>query len=310
MVKTDLTKELILLTGTGLCQSFKEEVALAGNGLEHRSQNAQVQQQGSTGGKVLTEVQVDHTDGSDHAGQGDTVDVTGGGNHGQTVLNSVSVDLEQGHSVTPQAQAIGGSVGTVNLLHHVSNVPQTEGLATHSGGVGGDSSHQTTGLVHGSVRGGLVELAVDEGVLNVGVDLRHLRRHLKIQLVHGVGLLTSDIQAGQSTHVRHLPVGNAHRLLKDLSDIGLLLTGDNGRFGSGQRSSLRNGGLRTAAGGVLLTGHELDMIGDLGSAADDGGQRGAGVALVKEHTGVIQHSEAGSQSISHCKSLLYSFCFA
>ena len=66
----------------------------------------------------------------------------------------------------------------------------------------------------------------------------------------------------------------------------------------------------TAALGVLLTGHELDMIGDLSSAADDGGQRGASVALVKEHTGVIQHSEAGSQSISHCKSLLYSFCFA
>ena len=310
MVKTDLTKELVLLTGTGLRQSFEEEVALAGNGLEHRSQNAQVQQHGSTGGKVLTEVQVDHTDGSDHAGQGDTVDVTGGGNHGQTVLNSVSVDLEQGHSVTPQAQAIGGSVGTVNLLHHVSNVPQAEGLATHSGGVGGDSSHQTTGLVDLGVRSGLVELTVDEGVLDVGVDLRHLRRHLKIQLVHGVGLLTSDIQARQSTHVALLGIGNADRLLKDLSDIGLLSTGDNRSIRCSQRSSLRNSGLRTAAGGVLLTGHELDMIGDLGSAADDGGQRGAGVALVKEHTGVIQHSEAGSQSISHCKSLLYSFCFA
>ena len=310
MVKTDLTKELVLLTGTGFRQSFEEEVTLAGDGLEHRSQNAQVQQHGSTGGKVLTEVQVDHTDGSDHAGQGDTVDVTGGGNHGQTVLNSVSVDLKQRGSVTPQAQAIGGSVDPVNLLHHVSNVPQAERLATHGLGVGGDRLHQPPGLVHGSVSGGLVERAVNEGVLDVGVDLRHLCRHLKIQLVHGVGLLTSDIQARQSTHVALLGIGNADRLLKDLSDIGLLSTGDNRSVRCSQRSSLRNSGLRTAAGGVLLTGHELDMIGDLGSAADDGGQRGAGVALVKEHTGVIQHSEAGSQSISHCKSLLYSFCFA
>ena len=49
VVKTNLTKELILLTSADLCQRLKEKVALAGDRLINGSQNAQVQQQGSTG---------------------------------------------------------------------------------------------------------------------------------------------------------------------------------------------------------------------------------------------------------------------
>ena len=68
VVKADLTKELILLTSAGLRQRLKEEVALAGDRLINGSQNAQVQQQGSTGRQVLAKVQVDNADGRDHAG--------------------------------------------------------------------------------------------------------------------------------------------------------------------------------------------------------------------------------------------------
>nr|DAR68137.1 MAG TPA: hypothetical protein [Caudoviricetes sp.] len=301
VVKADLTKELILLTSADLCQRLKEEVALTGDRLINGSQNAQVQQQSSTGRKVLAKIQVDNADGRDHAGQRDTVDVTGSGNHGQTVLNSVSVDLEHGHSVTPQAQAIGGSVSAVNLLHHVGNIPQAEGLGSHRRSVGSDCGNQTTGLIDLGVISGLVVDTVNEGVLNVGIDLHHLGGNLKVQLIHGVGLLTRHIDTAQSTHVRHLPVGNAHRLLKDLSHIGLLRTGHNGSVRGGQRSTLANSRLSAAARGELLTGHELNMVRGLGTTTDDGTQRGAGVALVKEHTGVIEYPETHSKLICHSK---------
>ena len=305
MVKADLTEELILLASAGLSQLLKEEVALAGNRLEHRSQNAQVQQHGSTGRKILAEHQVDFANGSDHLGQSDTVDVTSIGNHSQAILNGIGVDLEQGHSVTPQAQVFVRSVLTVNATNHVGNVPQAESLVVHSHDIGSDSRHQTTSLVGSSIVGGLLVHAVDEGVLNVVVDLDDLLSHLKIQFVDGISLLIGDIHARQSTHVGLLGIGNANGLHEDLSHIGLLRTSHNGGFGSGQRSGFADRRLRTATGGILLTGHELNMIGDLGTTTDDSGQRGAGVALIKEHTGVIQNSEAGSNLICHFTYLLY-----
>nr|DAH92279.1 MAG TPA: hypothetical protein [Caudoviricetes sp.] len=299
VVKADLAEELILLTGTGLRQRLQEEVALAGNRLVHGSDHIQVQQQSGASGKTLAQVQVDHADRSDHTGQGNAVNLPGSGNHGQAVLNSVSVDLEQRGSVTPQAQAIGGSVGPVNLLHHVSNVPQAEGLAAHGLGVGGDRLRQSPGLVYLTVLGGLVVGTLNEGELNVPVDLLHLRRHLEVQLIDGVGLLVGDIQAGQGSHVGLLGIGDADSLHENLRHIGLLGAGDDADLGSGQGGGFADRGLCAAASGVLLAGHELNMVGGLGSAADDGGQGAAGIAFVEEHTGVVQYPETGSQSIGH-----------
>nr|DAZ57951.1 MAG TPA: hypothetical protein [Caudoviricetes sp.] len=305
MVKADLAEELIFLTGTGLSQRLQEEVALAGNRLVNRGQHIQVQQQGRTSGKTLAQVQIHNADGSHHTGQRNAVNLTGSGNHGKAVLNGVSVDLEQRGSVTPQAQAIGGSVGTVNLFHHVGNVPQTKGLAAHGLDIGGDSGDKTTGLVHSGVTGGLVVDAVDEGVLNITVHLLHLSGYLEVQLIDGVLLLVGHIQAAQGAHVGLLGIGNAHGLLENLSHIGLLLTGHHSSVRGGQRSSFGNRGLRAgAAARVLLTGHELDMVGGLSPAADDRTQRTPGIALVEEHTGVVQHTEAGSKNIRHDNSPL------
>ena len=299
MVKTNLTEELILLTGTGLRQRLQEEVALSGDRLVHGSDHIQVQQQSRTSGKTLAQVQIHHADGSDHTGQGDTVDLTGSRNHGKAILNSVSIDLEQRGSVTPQAQAIGGSIGTVNLLHHVSNVPQAERLAGHGLGVGGNRLHQSTGLVDGGIRSGLVEGSLNKGKLNIPVDLLHLRRNLEVQFIDGIGLLVGNIQARQGAHVGLLGIGNAYGLHENLSHIGLLGAGNHTRLRCRQRSGFTDSRLLAAASGVLLAGHKLNMIGGLSPAADDGGQGTAGITLIEEHTGVIQYPETGSQSVGH-----------
>nr|DAF89601.1 MAG TPA: hypothetical protein [Siphoviridae sp. ctZD11] len=299
VVKADLTEELILLTGTNLGKRLQEEVTLTGNRLINGSDHIQVQKQGRTSRKTLAKIQVDNTDGSNHTGQSDTIDLPSGGNHSKTVLHSVSVDLKQSHSVTPQAQAIGGSIGPINLLHHVGNIPQTKGLACHSGDIGGNSLHQSTGLVHGSVRGGLIVSSLNEGELNVPVNLLHFSCNLKVQLIDRVSLLTCHIQAAQSTHIGLLGIGNAYGLLKNLSHIGLLSPSDNGSVRGSQGGGFADSRLCASAGGVLLTGHELNMIGGLRPAANDGRQGTTGIALIEEHTGVVQYSKTGSKNICH-----------
>ena len=111
MVKADLTKELILLTSADLRQRFRKKLPFPGTGWYTGAITFRFSSRASTSGQVLAQVQIHHADGRDHTGQGDTVDLTGSGNHGQAILNSVSIDLE--HVVTASHHRHRPSVGAL-----------------------------------------------------------------------------------------------------------------------------------------------------------------------------------------------------
>nr|DAG17216.1 MAG TPA: hypothetical protein [Caudoviricetes sp.] len=299
MIEADLTKELIFLTRAGLSKLFKEEVALAGNGLEHRGKNVEVQQQRSAAGQVFTEVQVNNAYRGNDARQRDTVDLTRRRNYRQAVLHRISVDLEHGSCIAPQAQAGSGRILAIDFLDHICDIPQAKRLGCHCLGVGSDSRNETTGLVDLAVIGGLVIYAVNEGVLDIGIDLHHLCSNLKIELVHGVSLLIGNIDAAQSAHVRLLCIRDAYAFLKDLSNVRFLLTSYYSRIGRSKRCGLADSRLSTATGSKLLTGNKLNVIGCLCSAAYNRRQRSSGVALVKKHSGVVKYPKTCSKSICH-----------
>ena len=246
-------------------------------------------------------MQINNTDRSYHTGKSDTVNLTGSRNHSQTILNSVSVDLEQSHSVTPQHQTVSRSIRTVNLLHHVGNVPKTQGLLSHCQSVSGNSIHQTTGLVYLSVRSSLVVLTVDKGVLNITVYLLNLSGNLEVQFAHRVCLLLCDIDTTQSTHIALLTVRDTYGLLENLSDVRFLRTGHNISVRGSQRSTLTDCRLRAiTVRGVLLSSNELYMIRGFRLATDDGRKRGTHVTLVKQHSRIIQNAKTGCKRICHC----------
>ena len=87
--------------------------------------------------------------------------------------------------------------------------------------------------------------------------------------------------------------------MEDLGHVGILSAGDSCRIGSGERSVLRDSRLGTAADSKFLTGDELNVVGGFHSAADSSGQGSSGIALVKEHAGVVQYGKTGCISVSH-----------
>ena len=292
MIQTDLTEQLVSASRTCLRKFLKEEIALAGNRLNDRSDYVQIKKQSSSCRQVLTEVQIHLAKRSDQRGKSDSVDLSRSGNDGKTIRSCVRIDLHQSGGIAPQGKSGSRSISVRDHLHASSDIPHTESLACHRNCVRGDRLNQTSGLVHGRIGGSLVVSAVDEGILDVSVDLLHTSSNLKVKFADRVCRLIRNVHTGQSTHVGHLGVGYTDSLMEDLCDIGLLRPSDRRRSRSRQRCGLRDRRLRSTTGGVFLSGNELYVICSFNSATDDGGQRSINISFVEKHTGVVQYSKA------------------
>nr|DAR04326.1 MAG TPA: hypothetical protein [Caudoviricetes sp.] len=254
-------------------------------------------------------MQINNTDRSYHTGKRDTIDLTGSRYDSKTILNSISIDLEQSHSVTPKNKSLSRGVRTINLLNHVCNIPESQRFLIHCHSVRSNCRDQTSGLVGIVITGCLVVNTVNESVLDITVHLLNLSCNLKIQFGNRVRLLIRNVDTGKSTHVALLTVRDTYRLLKNLSHVSFLLTGSNRSVRCSKRLILSNLRLRTVTTGtVFLTCHKLYMIGSFGFRADNRTKRGFNITLVKKHTGVVQDSEASCKYVCHYSFTPLLFC--